>query len=625
MCLKTGEYELRQPLVIAANDVSFHGESTERSSISARARCSRCRASATTSTICSSDATAVGRRSITFIRATDCSIRDCELQSVAPNGGIGIAVRESTWVDIHHCMLVAVELGILIGKQMRFTSIIECTILAAMKEGASELVGTAGILFEEDSSYARIENCLIAGYGSGIILSEKEGLLNALRSIIVTLNTIVCWPAKPSLSPRNMGIGLMVDSGVVSGNDVLMDHIGEVSPVTGIAIGGVAIVVAENMVDLRTRERGGGSSIGLHSAGTVRPASCRPRRGPCATTRSIAPISASSPRTPPSSTIDGNAVSYGFGTETLSAGYVSLRSRGTHFSGNSCLGARFAFLALSGTSNVISENRFATGQAGLLAALESDLRIAGNTVTGYEQAGIFGFACGRGISIDDNRVDWIGTTTNESPKAGIHLLGVGGLAEVGRNKVSNIGFDTNRKPSPGVALGIVVLLAVEAKVQNNSVGYDGGWEGIVKDRGLDNEDRALLMQGMAMPGERETDFTIGYPALVDANRFEGPGAAHLSNSSRAMTRCGSNGPASPTMIACTWSRARTGTCARSCSRGATESVSANYFRSLARPRCVRFETNNAIFIGNFYREKWSPPTPYRRRWRCSTSRSSQGA
>ena len=522
-------------------------------------------------------------------------------------------------------MLVAVELGILIGKQMRFTSIIECTILAAMKEGASELVGTAGILFEEDSSYARIENCLIAGYGSGIILSEKEGLLNALRSIIVTLNTIVCWPAKPSLSPRNMGIGLMVDSGVVSGNDVLMDHIGEVSPVTGIAIGGVAIVVAENMVDLRTRERGGELSIGLHfgwngeagklptSAGTVRDNKI-----------DSADIGLFAEDTT-LSTIDGNAVSYGFGTETLSAGYVSLRSRGTHFSGNSCLGARFAFLALSGTSNVISENRFATGQAGLLAALESDLRIAGNTVTGYEQAGIFGFACGRGISIDDNRVDWIGTTTNEFPKAGIHLLGVGGLAEVGRNKVSNIGFDTNRKPSPGVALGIVVLLAVEAKVQNNSVGYDGGWEGIVKDRGLDNEDRALLMQGMAMPGERETDFTIGYPALVDANRFEGPGRSafieflegndkmRFERASVANNDCMHLVKGEDRDVCTVVLKGRNGL------------VSANYFRSLARPRCVRFETNNAIFIGNFYREKWSPPTPYRRRWRCSTSRSSQGA
>lgn len=41
-------------------------------------------------------------------------------------------------------------------------------------------------------------------------------------------------------------------------------------------------------------------------------------------------------------------------------------------------------------------------------------------------------------------------------------------------------------------------------------------------------------------------------------------------------------------------------------KGRNGLVSANYFRSLARPRCVRFETNNAIFIGNFYREKWEP-------------------
>src|SRR5690606_31702796 len=111
VCLKTGIHELRQPLVIAARDVSFHGESSgaiihiqegplltvsgERNHIhDLQFRRDR-----------------GGAAMVTFVRATDCAIENCELTSVAPNGGIGIALAEAASIGVNRCNLTGIELG----------------------------------------------------------------------------------------------------------------------------------------------------------------------------------------------------------------------------------------------------------------------------------------------------------------------------------------------------------------------------------------------------------------------------------------------------------------------------------------------------------------------------------
>lgn len=532
VCLKTGVHPLRAPLVISRNDVSLHGESTgaiieigEGPLLAVSGRRHRIhelqfrRANG-------------GPAMITFVRAQDCILHDCFVTGAGrESGGIGIAVTESQRIDIARCLVSGTDVNVHIaGGRARLVTVTDCFLAGTLRDGAEEgdPPGTAGILLQAGGGgFGRIEDCTIGGVANGIVCVEKETDL-AIDNLSVIGNTIECLPARPQLSPRNMGIGLMVDGGIIVGNSITMQNIEGSAPVTAIAVGGGGIRLEDNDVAIATRRGSGPASIGIHFGWNGEEGKLLTVDGIVAGNRIANADAGIFAEGPEKSIVGANSIAHTTRERApFTVGLLALNGRDGRYDGNTISDMTIGIAAALGQDNSFERNTIERGVVGIGTGRETDCAWLGNTIRFQERYGLLGFDCRRRATLHDNRISRTGTTTNEFPKIGAFLLGVTGQASVRRNEIIDTGFDAVGDVSPGAAVGIAVILALEAAVHDNIANYTGGWDGLVEKRGFGFEDRALLMQGMSLPSIIPTDGVTGYPALVQGNRFEGMGLSAL--------------------------------------------------------------------------------------------------
>ncbi|QRM54366.1 DUF6519 domain-containing protein [Sinorhizobium sp. BG8] len=619
VCLKTGVHPLRAPLFIAKNDVSLHGESTgaileigEGPLLTVSGRRHRIHE-------LQFRRQRGGPAMVSFVRAQDCIFDDCTVSGGgSEDGGIAISIVESQRIDIARSTVSGTDVNIHIaGGRTRLATVTDCFLAGSRSENSEEggAPGTAGILLQgRGGDFGRIENCVIGGVANGIVCLEKEADL-AVEGLSIIGNRIECVAFRQVLSERNMGVGVMVDGGMVGGNAVTMERMPEFAPVTAIAVGGAGLRVEDNEAGITSPRGSGPPSIGIHVGWNGEQGNLLTTDGVVAHNLIRDAEVGLFAEAPQASVVAGNAVHYEPQERAaLTVGLLVLSSRGGRYDDNRITGMTFGIAAALGDGNSFERNVIERGQVGIGTGRETGCSLMGNVIGAQERFGVLGFDCRGRMSVHDNRVSRTGTTTNEFPKVGVFLLGVTGQASVERNEIVDTGFDADFNVSPGSALGIAVILSLEAAVRDNIVNYSGGWDGIVEKRGFGVEDRSLLMQGMSLPSIIPTDGVTGYPALVQGNRFEGMGFSALvqflerdrndpllrfERVSFANNDCMHRSPRD------------TDTAVTLLLKGRHALVSANAFRAFpGQPACVDFQQiTRPVFVGNYFVRAPMSPAP----------------
>ncbi|MBB3543253.1 MULTISPECIES: DUF6519 domain-containing protein [unclassified Rhizobium] len=618
VCLKTGIHRLRAPLFISRNDVSLHGEST----------------GAIVETGEGPLLTVSGRRHrihelqfrrrrggpamISLVRVEDCIVDDCLISGGGgEDGGIGIAIASAQRVDIRRCTISGTDVNVQItGSRTRLLTIADCFLAGIRRDGAEDggLPATAGILLQDGGDFSRIEDCVIGGTANGIVCLERQ-MDVPLEGLTVTGNRIECVASRPVLSTRNMGIGVIAESTTVSCNSVTMERSPEFAPVTAIALGGLGLRVEDNEVSIASPRGNGPPSIGMHFGWNGQQGNVITIDGLVAGNQIRDAEVGLFAEATQSSALSGNVISYRARERAaLAAGLLIFNAHGNRFDGNRIEGTSFGIVAVSGENNTIERNTVAGGIVGIGMVREINASLSSNDIDAQERFGIFCFDSRGRMVVHGNSIARTGTRTDELPKIGVFLLGVSGQASVERNEVIDTGIDVDLNPSPGVAIGIAAILCLEAAIRDNIVNYSGGWDGILEKRGLNVEDRALLMQGMSLPGILQTDGTTGYPALVQGNRFEGIGFSALVqflerdrndpllrferisfSDNDCMHRVPREAEAAVTLLL----------------KGRLALVSANAFRAFpGQPACVDFQQmTRPIFVANYFVRAPISPAP----------------
>ncbi|MCC2644088.1 MAG: uncharacterized protein K0S45_4501 [Nitrospira sp.] len=531
VCLKVGDHDIRTPIRIDKSNVSLHGETLgARVLLSDGAEVlriahpdglllehvtvSRIRFELETTGIQGTGLQAM----LVIDRCKQAAIEGCLLHAQVLSQIAGILIGRSHDVNVSSCLVDNVRFGLWTAADTTGLSIVGNSFEAL--DGRQSDGGIVGLLLQEVSFPARIEDNRVLGFVFGIALND--GLLTGIPLSLaagsrIVGNQIVRLGAQLDTGTvKAFGIDVAADDCIISDNILLYGSV----EYGGIAVSGGNALVERNHLRSLVKEAGSTQALALLVARLSSKGSLGSIGGRIAGNRMVG-------------VQDGIVLIGNNGAEVLDNGIesegqevrfgiLSVASNGTRFQGNRVTNAAWAIATNGGTANSMVENRLASGGGGMTLFNHSSLICSQNRIEDMRQWGVLSLLGSAKFSFTGNRL--LSCGYQQSPSIGIGVSLQLGELHVESCEVMNTGLSPDNATVSPLSWGIFADLVLEARVQGNLVTYSNA---ALLD--ANQEHRALWMRGwleqVITLGAGQIVF--GFSAQILDNKFLGPGRSAL--------------------------------------------------------------------------------------------------
>ncbi len=531
VCLKVGEHEIDAPIRIEQSNVSLHGETmgaqvlrrngTELLHIgdSNGMLLEHVTVSGLSFVLENKGQQGQGLQGMVSIdRCRDATLDRCLLHAQVLNQVAGIVISRSTDVHVTNCAVENVQYGLWTLADSLGLVLIGNSFDAANKRQSDG--GLIGLLLQDLSLPARVENNRIQGFVFGILLNN--GLLTGVPFSLaagstITGNYIVRFgvPVENS-TVKAFGIDCAADGCVISDNILLYN-----SPdYGGISVSGRNAVVERNQLRSLLKE-----------AGSVRPIALLLAR--LSANGSLGSVGGRLSGNLVLGVQDGIVVIGNEGAELLDNraesetqemgfGVLMVASSRVRVQGNRLTNAALPIAASGGTANVLADNSLVRGGGGITVIAHTSFTCSQNRVEDMRLWGILSLVGFAKFALTENRV--LNCGYQQAPSIGIGASQHIGELCVESCEVMNTGVSPDNTTISALSWGIIADHILEARVQSNLITYANA---ALLD--ANQEHRALWMRGWLeqaiVLGSGQLVF--GFSAQILDNKFLGPGRTAL--------------------------------------------------------------------------------------------------
>ena len=527
ICLKPGEHQLQQPLLLTRSNVTIHGEAkgvTVRAPggspalvLSGTAANPVSRIRIHTVAFVGDDLPAAGGGLLELQGAEDVVISDCDCSADPEEVGIAIRMSAATDISVLNCRIDMALTGILAAVRCSEIAVRDCLMTLG---DVNDAPGLFGIGMVNGIGRIEVSGCTIRGAVAGVIVNDSVGGPPAsLASNSRVTDCIIDCASLPENVPPGLafGIDIAAESAEVRGNLITYPSAGQI----GIRIAGAHSSVTENRCRYQNDNASavtagillGAANADGAAAGQVDDVSITGNtvEGP---QTGILALNADGCRIAANRT-DGD----GLGQSVV--GVLAVGCTTLDITGNTVTGALIAIGATQGGRCRIDGNRIDGGGFGIITFNQDAPTIRDNRLTDAGLGGILVLATTERTVISGNRVIRCGNRA--AVGLGIATFLVIGEAAIIGNEVMDPGEGTGDQAS-ATALGIMGDLVLEALIDGNLVTYTGG-----SARDIANEDRAVRFRGLLELATVFADqrLVFGFPIKILDNSFIGTGQTAL--------------------------------------------------------------------------------------------------
>lgn len=519
VCLKAGLHPIDEPLVIASDNVSLHGESIGAIIFNRRGTgmlIVRGGEHARIHDLVFRQGEAGSAPVISLMGADDCGIHDCRIEAMQLRlETIGIFAVSSDDVSVGAVSFIGTTVGVWFDKGCGNVAVADCTFeLPPINES---IPSNAAVFARSMRGFVTVEGCTILNAVNGIIIDDRptvQPVSRARLSRVAGNRIAMVANANPTFRPY--GIDVASPESMVLDNQVV--HRG--GTVTGIRLCGNGSSATGNTIVADTDQATAAIAIeiGHEENDTFLPVSR------VAVTGNVIDGSQNGIVLTglTGGVVNGNLLGRG-GNRLAVFGIALYNSDDVIVSGNEIFRAPIGVFAVSGARNSFRDNRIDGGAIGIAVGGEEGPAISGCRVTGTDLMGIIAVGITQRCDMVENRVIQCGSAAQIAVGLGAFL--VMGEWHVEANEVMDTGQPAvvggSQAPQ---AWGITGDLILEARVESNVVTYSA-----LDLRPVAGEDRALRLRGLLeyQINLAAGSFVLGFTVQIANNKFIGPGATAL--------------------------------------------------------------------------------------------------
>ncbi len=531
VCLKVGDHEIHAPIRIEQSNVSLHGETlgarVVRKDGAEMLRIAHpdgllleyVTVSGVSFELETKGILGQGLQAMVVMdRCRNSGLERCVLHVQVMSQIAGILVGRSSDVSVTNCLVDNVWYGLWAVADTTGISIIGNSFDAM--SGRKSDGGMVGLLLQEVSFPARIEDNRVLGFMFGIVLNN--GLFTgvpfslAAGSSIIGNYVVRLGTQAEAGTLKAFGIDVAADDCVISDNILLYASI----EYGGIAVSGRNAVVERN--HLRSL---------LKEAGSVRPIALLVAR--FGANGSLGSIGGRITGNAVLGVQDGVVLIGNDGAEVLDNrvesegqevrfGILLVVSSRVRLQGNRVTNTAWPIATSGGTANVLADNSLLRGGGGVTTLFHTSLTCSQNRIEDMRHWGVISLVGFAKCALTENRV--LNCGYQQAPS-----IGIGASVQIGELcvescEVMNTGVSPDNAMISPLSWGIFADLILEARMQSNLVTYANA---ALLD--ANQEHRALWMRGWLeqVLNLGAGQIIFGFSAQILDNKFLGPGRSAL--------------------------------------------------------------------------------------------------
>ncbi|MBI4003188.1 MAG: right-handed parallel beta-helix repeat-containing protein [Nitrospira defluvii] len=531
VCLKVGDHDIQAPIRIEKSNVSLHGETLGARVLRNNGPevlrithpdglfLENVTVSGISFELETKGIQGQGMQAMVVVdRCRQTAIERCVLHVQALSQIAGIVIGRSSDVNIEKCRIDNVRYGLWTVADTTGLSIVGNSFDALI--GKKSDGGIVGLLLQDVSFPARIEDNRVLGYVFGIVLNN--GLLTGTPFSLaagsrITGNYLVRFGAQVETGTlKAFGIDVAADDCIISDNILLYASV----EYGGISVSGGNAVVERNYLRSLVKEAGSTQPLAVLVARLGAKGSLGSIGGRIAGNRILG--------VQDGIVLIGNNAAEVLGNRIESEGQevrfgvLLVASNRVRLQGNRITNAAWPIATSGGTANVLVENDLVRGGGGVTVVFHSSLTCSQNRIEDMRHWGVISLVGFAKCALTDNRI--LSCGYQQSPSIGIGVSLQLGELHVESCEVMNTGLSPDNTTISQLAWGIFADLALETRVQSNLVTYANA---ALLD--ANQEHRALWMRGwweqVITLGAGQLVF--GFSAQILDNKFLGPGRSAL--------------------------------------------------------------------------------------------------
>ncbi|MGL4961287.1 MAG: DUF6519 domain-containing protein [Inquilinus sp.] len=518
VCLKAGLHLTDQPIVIARDNVTLHGESMGAIIFNRRGTTvlliARAAEHDRVHTLVLRQGEAASGAVIAIEGAEDLVIDDCRLETVGRAESIGIFAVSASGIVLSSLDIDQATIGVWLEKGCRDVSVSGCRM--ALPKVGPNLPTTIGVLARSMRGFVTVEDNQIMAATNGVIVNDATtGVPSSRGAYSRVLRNRIGLTQPGEGVARTFGIDVAGARTLAGENHISHDG----GPVTGIRLCGSGSTAIGNVIVSGARTPG--TIVGVQGGFQDGAAVAAVERLVIADNVIEGPQNGIAIAAVAKAEVTGNII--GAGGLATGIGVALSNATDTLVHGNSIARPLIGVFAASGARNALRDNQIDGGLNGIGVGDEEGPAIRGNRVTGVERLGIVVLGVTQRCEMIENRLVRCGAGSATSIGLGAYL--VAGEWHVEANEVMDTGLSPNAgTPPSALAYGISGDLILEARIESNIVTYSD-----IGARDIANEDRALRLRGALEYSIILADqpFILGFAAQIADNKFIGTGATAL--------------------------------------------------------------------------------------------------
>ena len=531
VCLKVGDHEIEAPIRIERSNVSLHGETLGARVVRRNGTellhikhpdgllLEHVTVSGLSVVLETKGQQGQGLQAmVTVDRCRETTIERCILHAQVLSQIAGLVISRSSDLRVTGCVVDNVQYGVWTLADTTGLAIVGNSFDAANKRQSDG--GLVGLLLQDLSFPARVEDNRIVGFAFGILLNN--GLLTGVPFSLaagstIAGNYIVRLGAQVEASTiKAFGIDCAADGCVISDNILLYN-----SPeYGGISVSGRNTVVERNQLRSMLKEAGSIRPIALLLAKLGANGSLGTIGGRVAGNQVIGVqegivVIGNEGAEVLDNRLESDGQELGFGILLVASSRVRVQ-------GNRLTNTAWPIATSGGTANVLADNSLVRGGGGITAVFHTSLTCSQNRVEDMRHWGILSLVGFAKYALTENRI--LNCGYQQSPSIGIGASVQLGELCVESCEVMNTGVSPDNATISALSWGIIADLILEARVQSNLITYANA---ALLD--ANQEHRALWMRGWL---EQVINFgagqvVFGFSAQILDNKFLGPGRTAL--------------------------------------------------------------------------------------------------